>query len=231
LALAYLSWRFIEQAFRKKSSIKRHQIFALGAIFSLMFIGVGLTGYIKEGFPKRFDLDPVALESFTYTEARVPCDKNYNGDGWSIDFCLFGAVDKNAAPEVAVFGDSHAEVLLPAFDTAGKADGKTIVHIGLAGCPPLLGVDVLAGNYVAGVCEALAKREYDYVKKNGIKKVILASRWTLYTDGDYDKTKKSSYFLVSQDTRKKPKKHQGPCLRRPWIKPSRRIRRWAPIFI
>ncbi|MEB0006465.1 acyltransferase family protein [Pseudomonas sp. MH9.2] len=205
LVLAYLSWRFIEQAFRKKSSIKRHHIFTLGAIFSLMFIGVGLTGYTNEGFASRFDLDPVALESFTFTKIRFPCDKNYDGNGWSIDFCLFGAVDKNATPEVAVFGDSHAEVLLPAFDTAGKERGKTIVHIGLAGCPPLLGVDVLAGNYVVGVCEALARREYDYVKMNGIKTVILVSRWTLYTDGDYDKWKKSSYFLVSQDTQEKTK--------------------------
>lgn len=205
LVLAYLSWRFIERPFRKKSAINRRQIFTFGALASLFFIGVGLTGYINNGFASRFNVDPAVLESFADTELHTACDQNYDGKGWDVDFCLYGAANKNVAPDIAVFGDSHAQALLPAFDTAGKALGKTIVHIGLGGCPPLLDVDVVSGNYPAGVCKDLATREYDYVKKNAIKKVILVSRWTLYTDGNYDKKKMSGYFLVSQDTQEKTK--------------------------
>ena len=197
LVLAWLNWRFVEQFFRRKSAINRRQVFTAGALGSLLFIGLGLAGYANNGFANRFDVTPQALESFTYTQIRVPCDTHYNGDGWSIDFCRFGAARADVTPDVAVFGDSHAEVLLPAFDASAKALGKTVVHIGLAGCPPLLGIDVARGNYEPGVCPALAQREYNYVKANGIKKVILISRWTLYTEGDYNKPLKANYFLVS----------------------------------
>ncbi|WP_277962023.1 acyltransferase family protein [Pseudomonas sp. RIT-To-2] len=197
LILAWLSWRFIERFFRDKRAVSRRQVFAAGAFGSLLFMALGLVGYTNNGFAGRFDVTADAMESFAYTQIRVPCDKNYNGDGWSIDFCRFGAARQDVTPDIAVFGDSHAEVLLPAFDASAKALGKTVVHIGLAGCPPLLGVDVARGNYEPGVCTALAQREYDYVKANGIKKVILAARWTLYTEGDYEKPRKSNYFLVS----------------------------------
>jgi peptidoglycan/LPS O-acetylase OafA/YrhL len=201
LALAWLSWRFVEQFFRRKSAINRKQVFTAGAFGSLLFMALGLTGYANNGFANRFDVESHALEDFAYTQIRVPCDKNYKGDGWSIDFCRFGAARPGVTPDVAVFGDSHAEVLLPAFDASAKALGKTVVHIGLAGCPPLLGVDVARGNYDPGVCPTLAQREYDYVKANGIHKVILVSRWTLYTDGEYDKAQKADYFLVSDSHR------------------------------
>ncbi|MDB5980590.1 MAG: acyltransferase [Pseudomonas sp.] len=206
LVLAYLSWRFIEQGFRNKSAITRRQIFTSGAFVSLLFIGVGLTGYVNNGFASRFNVDPAVLESFANTYPRAACDQNHDGQDGAIDFCLFGVADKTKPPEIAVFGDSHAEALLPSFDFAGKALGKTVAHLGLGGCPPLLGVDVVSGNYAVGVCENLATREYNYVKKNGIKKVILVSRWTLYTDGDYDKKNMSGYFLVSHDSQEKTKK-------------------------
>ncbi|MDB6143079.1 MAG: acyltransferase [Pseudomonas sp.] len=205
LVLAYLSWRFIEQAFRKKSRISRRQIFTFGTLASLVFIGLGLTGYINNGFASRFNVDPAVLESFADIEPRTACEQNQDGNGLNIDVCLFGAADKTNPPDVAVFGDSHAEALLPSFDNAGKALGITVAHIGLGGCPPLLGVDVVSGNYAVGVCENLATREYEYVKNNGIKKVILVSRWTLYTDGDYDKKTMSGYFLVSHDSQEKTK--------------------------
>ncbi len=201
LVLAWLSWRFVEQFFRRKNTVSRKQVFTAGAFGSLLFMALGLTGYANNGFANRFDVGPTALEDFAYTQIRVPCDKNYKGDGWSIDFCRFGAARADVTPDVAVFGDSHAEVLLPAFDASAKAVGKTVVHIGLAGCPPLLGVDVARGNHEPGVCPALAQREYDYVKANGIRKVILVSRWTLYTDGEYDKAQKADYFLVSDSQR------------------------------
>nr|WP_304627471.1 SGNH hydrolase domain-containing protein [Pseudomonas congelans] len=40
---------------------------------------------------------------------------------------------------------SHSEALLSTFDAAARDQGRTLVHIGLGGCPPLLGVDVAHG--------------------------------------------------------------------------------------
>jgi peptidoglycan/LPS O-acetylase OafA/YrhL len=203
LFLAYLSWRFVEQAFRQKTVFTRQRIFAISAVGSVLFIGLGLTGYLNNGFNQRFNVDQGLDSEFAETEIRNQCDRNDDGKGHGVDFCLFGMANAQASPDIAVFGDSHSEALLPAFDAAAKARGETIVHIGLGGCPPLLGLDVANGNYNAGICTDLANREFEYIKSKGIKRLVLVSRWTLYTDGDYDHKDASRYFLISESSREK----------------------------
>ncbi|MDB6143795.1 MAG: acyltransferase [Pseudomonas sp.] len=203
LALAYLSWRFVEQPFRNKNTFNRVQILKLSASGSMLLIGIGLVGYLNNGFENRFSGDATISTSFAEPTLRDHCDTHYDGKGWDIDFCLFGDPLKSSSPDIAVFGDSHAEALLPAFDSAGKNTGQSVAHIGLGGCPPLLGVDVARGSYDAGVCENLAEREFEYVKQHHIKRVFLVSRWTLYTDGDDNRARKIGNFLVAkghQDT-------------------------------
>jgi peptidoglycan/LPS O-acetylase OafA/YrhL len=197
LALAYLSWRFVEQPFRAPHRFNRAQVLGMSISASLVFIGIGLAGYMSNGFESRFSPDVAMSRSFAEPTLRNQCDTHYDGKGWDIDFCLFGDPLKTAQPDIAVFGDSHAEALLPAFDGAGKAIGQSVAEIGLGGCPPLLGVDVARGAYEPGVCENLATREFDYVKQHHIKKVFLVSRWTLYTDGDDNRTRKIGNFLVA----------------------------------
>ena len=200
LLVAWVSWRWVEQPFRDRRAFTRPQVFRYGALASVLFVALGTAGFLNNGFSQRFNVDPQLMSAFNDPQIRDACDVNYDGKGWGIDFCFFGAPQQQGRPDVAVFGDSHSEALLPAFDEAGKKLGKSIAHIGIGGCPPLLGVDVVVGNYEPGVCERLAKREYDYVKHNQIKKVVLVSRWTLYTDGDYDQQRMSGYFLVAPDS-------------------------------
>ena len=197
LVLAWASWRYVERVFRQKQAVTRPQVFRFGALASVLFIAFGMAGYASNGFANRFNVDPRILEAFQDPTVRAECDKNYDGHGWGIDFCYFGAPLQNNSADVAVFGDSHSEAMLPAFDEVGKRLKLSVVHLGIGGCPPLLGVDVVAGNYDPGVCETLARRQYDYVKTHAVKKVVLVSRWTLYTDGDYG-GKMSEYFLVSK---------------------------------
>lgn len=206
LLLAYLSWRFVEQAFRQKATFSRNRIFALSAVGSVLFIAFGLAGYLNNGFNQRFNIDRALDGEFAETDIRSHCARNDDGKGGGIDFCLFGMADAQATPDLAVFGDSHSEALLPAFDAAAKARGETIVHIGLGGCLPLLGLDVANGNYAPGVCTRLADREFEYAKTHGLKRLVLISRWTLYTDGDYDQSELRGYFLVSANSRIKSRK-------------------------
>ncbi|HEY0288080.1 MAG TPA: acyltransferase family protein [Pseudomonas sp.] len=203
LVLAYLSWRYVEQAFRQKGSFSRKRIFAMGAVGSMLFIAFGLTGYLNNGFNQRFNIDRAIDGEFAETDVRSRCASNDDGKSGVVDFCLFGMANAQVTPDLAVFGDSHSEALLPAFDAAARAHGETIVHIGLGGCPPLLGLDVANGNYNAGVCTDLANREFEYIKSKGIKRLVMVSRWTLYTDGDYDQKEISRYFLVTPQSRSK----------------------------
>ncbi|MBD1551978.1 acyltransferase family protein [Pseudomonas typographi] len=196
LLLAWLSWRFIETPFRDKQRVSRRQIFTGSALASLLFVGLGLAGYQQQGFPQRYDIDPAMLKAFEDPTIRTACDRGYDGSGFGIGLCFFGAPAGADGAAVAVFGDSHSEALLPAFAELGERLGLSVVHLGVGGCPPLLGVAVAAGNYARGACETLAQRQFDYVKAHGIRHVVLVARWSLYTDGGYEGERKVRYFLV-----------------------------------
>lgn len=183
--LSYLTWRYVEKPFRDKTKITRKKVVMFSLVGSCFFIAFGLVGLFSRGFEYRFPAPKIISDDLSPFKMRAACDKNYDKKGWKIDFCLFGDVD-NKQNQIALFGDSHSDIFVPAFDVIGKKLGKSVAHIGLGGCPPFLGINVLVGDYERGVCEALAKREFEYVKQNKIKKVFLAGRWALYTDGMYN---------------------------------------------
>ena len=198
--LAFLSWKYVEKPFRDKNKFSQKHIFIYSLIGSLFFIGLGITGNINKGFDQRFSMPPSISDEFTgigKNPGMKNCFKNYKKDGSTTDFCFLGDPEgKNS--EFAVFGDSHAMVLLPAFDHIGKKIGKSIVHIGLGGCPSLLDVWVLKGNFKTGVCKNIAERQLAYVKDHKITKVFLVSRWSIYTDGNYE-GKKMFHLALDRD--------------------------------
>jgi len=198
--LAYLSWKYVEKPFRDKNKFSQKQIFIFSLIGSLFFIGLGITGNINKGFAQRFTV-PQSIADDLAGKNQIPsiknCFKNFSKNSPEIDTCFLGD-PKGKNSEIAVFGDSHAIALLPAFDLIGKKIRKSIAHIGLGGCPSLLDVWVLKGNFDTGVCKKLAQRQLTYVKDHEIKKVFLTSRWTTYTDGNYE-GKKFFYLALNRD--------------------------------
>ena len=53
LALAILTWRFVERPFRAPGYLSQKRIFVLAAIGSALMIGVGVAGIMCNGFPSR----------------------------------------------------------------------------------------------------------------------------------------------------------------------------------
>lgn len=183
LGAGYLSWRFVEKPFKNKNRVSRANVLGWSVIFAGAFILIGMVGVRNHGFPGRIAIPTDVASAITAHEIRKECDLNYNWIGTNIDFCDLGSsTQKNIS--IAIFGDSHSIAALPVFDAVGKELSQRYTHIGVGGCPPLMGVDVARGHYAPGVCENLAQREYDFVKSNGIRNVFLIGRWSLYTDGD-----------------------------------------------
>ncbi|NBX77005.1 MAG: acyltransferase, partial [Proteobacteria bacterium] len=52
--LSFFSWKFIEQPFRNQFFLSRKQIFSGAAIFTLVFLLLGLLGISQSGYPQRF---------------------------------------------------------------------------------------------------------------------------------------------------------------------------------
>lgn len=192
---AYVSWRFIEQPFRQKEFLSRRKIFIYWAMVSFAFLVIASIATSNEGFPERFHIPENLSQEFKRDSTALGCStisSNYE----YIKACEYGEKPSSHQIKIAVLGDSHSEKINKLLDKLGRENGFSYVHIGLGGCPPLIGVDVVKGNWRSGVCSELAEKQFTYVRDHGIKKILLVARWALYTEND-DHEKMVSYFLVS----------------------------------
>ncbi|OYU10978.1 MAG: acyltransferase [Comamonadaceae bacterium PBBC1] len=195
IGLAYLSWRFIETPFRNKTWISRKKLFLFVLMGSLFFMGLGLAGIAYKGFKTRFNYPEKFEAQFKLQDHRKNCDNGQGHQSGDVPFCTYGS-ENNSKPNMVIFGDSHSAAIHPVFEKLAHEQGFTFAHHGLGGCIPLINVDVLKGNWDRGVCKKVSESQYEYVKKNKIKTVILVARWSYYTQGEYEKDMKG-YFLSS----------------------------------
>jgi len=117
LILAYLSWKYVEAPFRRRSIISRRLIFSFGFVFTLFFICIGYIGYVKNGFESRFervlsgdighiDFHKYIDEKYFDCEPKVIAENALSWEGF-----LRCKQSKQGTPEVVLLGDSHAEHL------------------------------------------------------------------------------------------------------------------------
>jgi len=112
---------------------------------SIILILVGLIFYLSKGFPDRLHMPEVTRESLLRSSKCIGSQK----DNYIINssICIIGDIG-NTRSDAAIFGDSHSIAILPVFDKIGKVYSKNYVHIGVGGCPPLLGVYVKGNNNI-----------------------------------------------------------------------------------
>lgn len=193
VALAGVSWRFLERPILETTSLTRRQVFISAVVGAVLFAGVGMAGHFGR-MHGRTTLTDDFLRQFEGHRMRTACDDRRGYEAGEVPFCVFG-VETASDPTVALFGDSHSDALNPVFDRLGKTLGFAYAHNGLAGCPPLLGVDMLRGRWRRDLCRTIAERQFRYVQENNVRTVVLVARWSLYTQGEYTKDM-AAYFLT-----------------------------------
>jgi len=117
--LAFLTWKYIEQPFRKRSCLSQKQIFNFSAATSIVFVSLALIVIIKNGFPTRypvFDLKMSSiLEASTKDQAFVHGKRRpqYHSKDTSLDRFISdwkGAIDSPSSFKtlpIAMYGSSH----------------------------------------------------------------------------------------------------------------------------
>ena len=188
LVLAYFSWRFVEQPFRRgKASLlpSRNAVFTASVGVGTLFVALGAFASLSHGIPGRF-----ATPAPGSREAQLLDTLKGNPlgrDCWS-EGTKPGAPRKkiicpifepaNPARRILVIGDSHAHTLLPAFAEIGKTDA--VSWMGLASCPPVLGVTFRRNFFGTGVCETFAIQQYEAVKAGGYDIVVFVVAWSFH---------------------------------------------------
>ncbi len=174
LAVSVLTWRFVEQPFRRPSSpLRRHAGRLVPAAGLLLSAGCCLV-VAGNGLPGRFSA-PIAAVASTYSAgSRAPYRE---GRCFITSKEGIGAFDRAAclavradAPNVLLLGDSHAAHLWPGFRDVWPA--LNLLQATASGCKPVLGASG------AGRCTALMRDMLEgFIPAHHLDAIVIAALW------------------------------------------------------
>lgn len=178
ITLAALSYRFVEQPFRKRRW-KPVQSVAVGLLACALVFGGA--SYIErgEGFPARISPGVYAMRSLA-AMWDWPCKTTPVAKGMD-SMCTFGAPWEADSDKAILWGDSNAEMLAPLLEQGARQANVSVAYF--APCPAIYdGEAVLTDNeifpgYGKGCAQSRLQMLNLLSARPDIKKVILAGSW------------------------------------------------------
>jgi len=197
LVLAILSYRWIEQPFRK-STTATVRIFA-GYAIALMVLGaIPLIGYLRSGWPDRVPELAQVEETVRQTEHNV-CLAGYDV---STPRLRAPCMVETAGPKLALLGDSHAAALGTAMRQLAIGHGYGFEELTKAACPPLPSAPFRWAQRPTfeATCSSFNRAVFQQVMTDrSITTIVLAGSWSsLCSDGNH----KDCYLDNSQSGEK-----------------------------
>jgi peptidoglycan/LPS O-acetylase OafA/YrhL len=177
VALANLSWRYVERPFRN-STFSRKQFMLSAAAGSLALLAVALLSVTADGLPERFTAEQQVLlelnpeRGAAFVDGR-PCTRRS-----VVDACVIGK--PGVAPSFAVLGDSHAETLTGPLGQFFKSESVSAYVYTDAGCPFIANV-IEKGS--ASRCNKYIEAAFAALSEHHISSVIINDRSTAYILG------------------------------------------------
>src|SRR5690606_8234532 len=169
LALGALSYRFIEQPFRKPGTLSVPRNLAIGSgSFASVLIAFSAIGLLTHGYASRASAAAVKFDQARasynpYIECAGPRPKGY---------CLLG--DEKGPVSTLLWGDSHMLAWGPAFHRIFMRRGEQAIFAPLPTCPPFIGIT----HRVTAGCAPSNLGVQTYLKQHPeIKTVVMAASW------------------------------------------------------
>lgn len=181
VALAAVSWKFVERPFRKRTvGTSRSALFLeVGVVAACLAVAAGV-GIMKHGLPQRFSAQAsryAAGRTEGSDELSISCKASPSPERIQHDdLCRLGP-SKTGMPDFIVWGDSHAASIAPAFKALAKETGTTGWLSSDPGCAPLLGVARV--DHGGSRCSEFNDAVMSAIDRYNIPVVVLAGRWDL----------------------------------------------------
>jgi peptidoglycan/LPS O-acetylase OafA/YrhL len=177
VALASLSWRYVERPFRNSTfGRKRFTLSALAA--ALVLVGAAALSVITGGLPARYTAEQRVLLELNPERGAAIVEGRTCTRRSVADACIIGK--SGVAPSFAVLGDSHAETLTGPLDEFFKRISVSAYVYTNAGCPFIANV-VEKGT--ANRCNEYIEEVFTALSERHISSVIINDRSTAYILG------------------------------------------------
>ena len=175
LALAALSWRFVERPFRDRARFSRKHIFVGSATGMAIFLAIGALGVIKDGFPDRYD-------SRFHEMLNTERDVRYQGrEAAKYKSRVFASDER---PKVLIVGDSYALDVINALAEVGQIDKLNLSLHHISGACGNLYVKEDLSEYIElnsrASCRAADRYESELIRERiqQADEVWLVSAWS-----------------------------------------------------
>lgn len=185
VALAYLSWRLVEQPARDAARLPARPLMAGVAVSTLLLLGLGTWPFLRDGLPGRWPpqvlMHAEAAQDFIQDWSR--CTTPADGPFVGIETCPIGP---EGEPRVLVWGDSHMRAFKEGLDLAAHEAGTPALLIWRAGCPPLFGIakrESAATRAQDADCSRANRQIEAALRVAPFDRVLLVGRWSYYAEG------------------------------------------------
>jgi hypothetical protein len=182
VALAVVSWRWIEVPFRKKRIARnRRTVFGLAAAVTALVMVAGGSIALSRGFPSRM---ATATEVARLNAAALD-DTGFRDNVEIADVVAgrlprLGNVDPDAPVRVLLWGDSHAMHVAAALDEFCRSRGVAGEIVACHSKPPVLDAVLGKRSHLGKNATVWADAVLQHIRKTGIRDVLLAARWGGY---------------------------------------------------
>ena len=172
--LSFLTWKFVEQPFRKKEIVKRKTLYISISFITLILVSFGILGYKTSGFSqlKMTNAQRNLINLSTFDPPHNACLTQSNSKGCE---------NYLANTTWVTFGDSHSGVLAePLADKLAKQNINLIMFQN-SGCAPVFGRKNKALR-----CSEWTEDTVDTISKNDhIKYVVMSYRINYHLFGEH----------------------------------------------
>ena len=179
-ALGWLSWRFVETPFRTGIALADgRRFFAVVGGMTAALVAIGLAVVVNRGFPGRF---PDELNRiFAVAEEGVPDPRRRSvslEDLRTGNLPAFGAAD--GTKTCLLWGDSHAQCLIPGLDDACQALGWRCLQATYYSTPPLFDFPITGNVIPASSTQDYSPGVIENALREHAQVVILGGIWAVY---------------------------------------------------
>jgi peptidoglycan/LPS O-acetylase OafA/YrhL len=182
--LALLTWRYVEQPFRRGETMRPWRRLAPFALAPVVMFAAGAVLFFGRGLPGRLSpaaRQAAAIETADINPQRMVCF-GHRGP-LPPTGCRFGASGAAADYDVLVWGDSHGDAVTPGVVDWARRRGWSVREATQGGCAPFTDGRLPIFPPVARDCRATTAEVLREIAADPkLKLVVLAARWPLYRD-------------------------------------------------